>query len=88
MKRLAMVLMLGMAGCTETKPQETKDSSNPDIKVELLFEHEGCRVYRFHDNDEPVYYANCEGSTNWTTSHQGADGKTIIEDPHQSITHK
>ncbi len=35
--------------------------NNPAFKVEYLFEHEGCKVYRFEDKGNWVYYTNCQG---------------------------
>ena len=30
-------------------------------QVEYLFEHEGCKVYRFMDMGHYIYFTNCEG---------------------------
>lgn len=35
--------------------------NNQDYKVEYLFEHEGCKVYRFWDQSYYVYFTNCNG---------------------------
>lgn len=37
--------------------------NNQTYEVEYLFEHEGCRAYRFRDMGNWVYYTNCNGST-------------------------
>jgi Domain of unknown function (DUF4884) len=37
--------------------------NNDTYRVEYLFEHEGCKVYRFLDRGNPVYFTNCNGST-------------------------
>lgn len=29
--------------------------------VDLILEHEGCKVYRFYDMDNYVYFTNCAG---------------------------
>jgi len=34
-------------------------SNNATYKVEYLFEHDGCKVYRFWDNGHFVYFTNC-----------------------------
>lgn len=52
-----LILLLGIA-CSE-KPQETLSTSNPNIQVDLLFEKDGCRIYRFFDEGRPQYFANC-----------------------------
>lgn len=32
-----------------------------DFKVEFLFEHDGCKIYRFKDGSRYVYWVNSEG---------------------------
>jgi len=29
--------------------------------VDYLFEHDGCKVYRFYDRGNYVYFTNCRG---------------------------
>jgi hypothetical protein len=55
-------------GC-ENDPIKTEPTTNKNIRVDFLFEHEGCRVYRFVDS-ETVYYANCgsQSQTSWERS--------------------
>ena len=58
MRRLVLVCAFAIAAvsCT-SNPTATKTSSNPDVAVELLFEHEGVRMYRFYDGGRSHYYA-------------------------------
>lgn len=35
--------------------------NNPSYKVEYLFEHDGCKVYRFMDMGNYIYFTNCQG---------------------------
>lgn len=51
----ALILALTVA-CREPA-METRASNNPNVPVELLFEHEGVRVYRFYDGGNARYYA-------------------------------
>ena len=44
------------------KDAEQTARAGTEFKVEKLFTHEGCTVYRFFD-DRTVYYTNCQGST-------------------------
>jgi len=37
--------------------------NNASYEVEYLFEHDGCKVYRFRDESRYVYFTNCQGST-------------------------
>ncbi len=37
--------------------------NNKTYNVEYLFEHDGCKVYRFYDHFQYVYFTNCKGET-------------------------
>lgn len=36
-------------------------ANNSTYQVEYLFEHEGCKVYRFMDMGHYIYFTNCQG---------------------------
>lgn len=36
--------------------------NNRTYTVEYLFEHDGCKVYRFRDNGNYIYFTNCNGN--------------------------
>jgi len=61
MKILALIVsLLILTGCDDNStPLATSMSSNPTMKVDLLFEHDGCKVYHFEYNFHDHYYANC-----------------------------
>jgi len=42
--------------------QDTQSIKTGNYRVELLFEHDGCKVYRFQDGTTH-YYAKCAAST-------------------------
>jgi len=52
-------LCVVLIGCSEKEPEDVSSTSNPDIKLDLLFTHDGCRVYRFFDAGNYVYFAKC-----------------------------
>jgi hypothetical protein len=56
-----------LGGCL-AQPLAVMGTANPSVPVELMFEHDGCRVYRFRDAERPVYYTDCRGSTAWEVS--------------------
>jgi hypothetical protein len=63
MRSLSLSLLLAVApltGCLATAVGVAK-TENPNVKIELLFTHEGCRIFRFHDGALPIYYADCRG---------------------------
>ena len=63
------VCLITLAGCAAEAVQISA-TENRDIATELLFTHDGCRIYRFHDGAMPVYSADCRGpaSTAWNVS--------------------
>ncbi|MDR0559293.1 MAG: DUF4884 domain-containing protein [Prevotellaceae bacterium] len=36
--------------------------NNRTYRIEYLFEHDGCKVYRFMDDGHYVYFTNCRGT--------------------------
>lgn len=56
MRALLLLAVVLTSGCAK-EAQESKPSSNAAITVELLFEHEGVRMYRFRDGGHYRYYA-------------------------------
>ncbi|MEO6758395.1 MAG: DUF4884 domain-containing protein [Saprospiraceae bacterium] len=49
---------------TRERPiSKTEADNNRTYKVEYLFEHDGCKVYRFRDNSNYVYFTSCNGET-------------------------
>ncbi|MFC0771409.1 DUF4884 domain-containing protein [Terrimonas alba] len=67
MNRILPVILLFLAsGCvTQTRIplREGKSQNNKTYNVDYLFEHEGCKVYRFYDRGNYVYFTNCRGET-------------------------
>lgn len=58
----ARCLLLGLlaVGCLNDPqdPQRIENTTNAEIRVALLFEHDGCKVYRFRDR-ERHYFVKC-----------------------------
>ena len=46
--------------CVSQRPiSKLIPSNNETYEVEYLFEHDGCKVYRFEDYGHFVYFTNC-----------------------------
>lgn len=85
-KSLVIAALAGcllLAGC-EKSAQSVERSSNNEIDVDLLFEKDGIRVYRFTDNGRFIYYTDARGRTEWTTSH--SNGKSTTTRKHSVET--
>ena len=49
-----------LTGCVTPAPvTRERAENNQDYKVDYLFEHDGCKVYRFRDKGNYVYFTNC-----------------------------
>lgn len=63
------------------------DTTSSKYEVQFLFEHEGCKVFKFYDNGQRVYYTNCDGSTSWeVTRGQGKHTTTDHYNVPTSVT--
>lgn len=58
---LIAIATLFINGCG--KPAESITQVNSEFKVDKLFTHEGCTVYRFRDAGKYRYYINCNGTS-------------------------
>ena len=59
-----LINILILTGCyVKRMPIYSKNASNnDDYKVNYLFSHDGCSVYRFLDKGNYVYFTNCDGN--------------------------
>ena len=70
MKMLKFTIVLALlslisVSCYVSKPVSSAiPENNTSYQVDFLFEHEGCRVYRFYDRGNYVYFTNCWGDVN------------------------
>lgn len=78
---VVVALSLSLAACNRS-PSSVMQTENPNFKVAFLFEHEGCRVYRFEDF-YTRYFVNCGpagAAVSWHES-QGKSGTRPVEIP-------
>ena len=75
MPDVTCALVLASLALVACKKQAEETVHKGSYQVEKLFTYEGCTVYRFEDA-RTVYYTNCKGSTQTTTS----CGKNCTED--------
>lgn len=71
-KYFLIFLVLFIYGCS-VDPELTEKTSNNNIKLDLLFEKDGCKIYRFKDAGHYIYWTNCggnisRGNISWTQS--------------------
>lgn len=73
---LAIVVCFMLSGCY-ADPSYKSQSSNPKVEVQLLFEYDGCSVYRFWDGGYARYFVNCRsGSSVEYNEYQGKTSRT------------
>lgn len=61
---IILFLLLMLIGCRRNAQSITPRG---DFEVEFLFEHDGCKVYRFIDDGRPRYFSNCRGQISYRT---------------------
>lgn len=62
LKLIPVLAIVLFASCRLQRPLYSKPSQNNDTyRVQYLFEHDGCKVYRFFDMGNYVYFTNCAG---------------------------
>lgn len=58
---IVMVFLMTLISCEIQKPiSKLPPDNNKTYKLEYLFEHDGCKVYRFRDHGHYVYFTNCK----------------------------
>lgn len=67
--------------CMIQEPISTKaPANNETYQVDFLFEYDGCKVYRFQDRGNYIYFSNCGNETtsviNDSTFIKSVSGKT------------
>jgi len=96
LKKLSTVAILAVlfTSCYFSSPVAYQvPENNPTYSVDYLFEHEGCKVYRFYDRGNYVYFTNCQGDVisikNDSTAERVSNSIRITyEDPNEIGTEK
>lgn len=66
-KLLAFWFILMLFSSCVRDPKEIMKTDNQSYDVELLFEVDGCKVYRFWDHGHK-YFTTCNGSVSYKTN--------------------
>ncbi len=76
------MLSLSLTGCIVQQPISREPAkNNTDYKVDYLFEHDGCKVYRFWDRNYFVYFTNCNGQAIARTDSTVVRNSTSVNKP-------
>lgn len=81
---LFAMLVLSFTGCERSAPKPPPTATEV-FRVELLFETDGCKVYRFRDGYDQ-YFTTCEGSV--TSAHNETCGKGCQRTKHTKVETK
>lgn len=60
---IALILVLTVSSCDQPHDLVQETTKEGNYKVDLLFEKDGCKMYRFVDHDQYVYWSDCTGNT-------------------------
>jgi Domain of unknown function (DUF4884) len=80
-KYLPLLLIPAFASCAMVQPLPLAvepSQNNASYTVEYLFEHEGCKVYRFYDRGRYIYFTNCNGEAIATTDSTSTKNTTKV----------
>lgn len=81
MKSVICFAALTLCGCSKA-PVSSSPTNNAAIQVELLFEKDGMKVYRFDDGGRSIYYTDARGRAEWSV--ERSNGKTTSRE-HYSV---
>ena len=81
---LLTFLVVVLISSVSDNPEPKETIQNGDYKLELLFEQNGCKMYRFHDNGRYVYWSDCQGKTE--LEYKESNGKTNSSEYQETIT--
>lgn len=56
----SVLLAVVLTGCYK-EAQQKEQTTNSEFNLELLFEKDGCKIYRFSDGGHAVYWTDCRG---------------------------
>jgi hypothetical protein len=59
---ILMVVALILGSCAQIPISSSEPINNNTYSVDYLFDHDGCKVYRFYDKGKYVYFTLCKGS--------------------------
>ena len=69
--------ILIFTSCFSNRPiSKDRPANNETYDVEYLFEHDGCKIYRFYDRGYYVYFTNCKSDI---TVIKDDSTKTVIQ---------
>jgi len=87
MKKILLIIstMIFLSACTK-KGKPIDLSQYGDFQLELLFEHDSCKVYRFVDGGRCIYWSDCRGKIQADYTTQA--GKTTVTHHEETITTK
>ena len=71
-----LLLFTACSSVLHTPVSIQNPENNDTYYVSYLFEYDGCKVYRFYDQGEYIYFTNCQGDV---TSFPNDSTQTRIE---------
>lgn len=74
-----VLLVLLFSGCANKPVEGDLPTNNTNVPVDLLFERDGCRMYRFFDAGHYRYFVTCErssASVSWQYTQCQSNGKS------------
>lgn len=67
MKKIYYILicLIGLVLFTSCEHDAIESEQKGEIVIDLLFELDGCKMYRFNDAGKRIYWSNCHGNVSY-----------------------
>lgn len=75
---LVLVSSLMLTACEKAGTPLQTNGAKHEFDVQLLFEVDGVKVYRFFDLGEYIYFTNANGKTSYVTGSKVSERKTSL----------
>jgi hypothetical protein len=60
---MLLITFATIVSCSIQQPiSKNSPENNSSYDVDYLFEHDGCKVYRFRDRGDYIYFTSCQGN--------------------------
>lgn len=78
MRKQLLFIIIALFAFTSCYNEAKETTNRGDFQLELLFEHEGCKMYRFRDGMRCIYWSNCTGNTEYRHGKHGQNREQSI----------
>lgn len=71
-----LTITMTAESCEVGNQLERHETTNEHFKVDLLFEKDSCKIYRFTDQGRDIYWSDCRGKMQYSYTTGGKNKHT------------